>query len=159
VVRIYLSGVGDTDHQLAQKLVQNPPAQQLGVQDVVALLQAVVQGWVVAKARTRKAPWRAGRITTCLCSLPAAQQLTSADVLPLLRTTVAACKAEDDILRNMCRLPAAQQLTVSEVVGLLQADAAGADARCAGVLCALPAVQQLGSSAVQQLMHGLGAPP
>jgi hypothetical protein len=54
-----------------------------------------------------------------LCSLPAAQQLTSAEALQLLKVAVA--RGYDDLWAALCRLPAAQHLGCSDVMQLLQA--------------------------------------
>jgi hypothetical protein len=68
-------------HHLLEQL---PATQQLGVQDVAALLQTAVQS----------CGGYAGIFVQDLCSLPAAQQLACGELLQLLQMAVAACDTD-----------------------------------------------------------------
>jgi hypothetical protein len=158
LVKLSLSADGESGEMnaLVRLLVRiAPAARQLGVQDVAALLKAVVQRREVeARAPERDAiaaRWRADGMVDILCSLPAAQQLTCDNVMPLLQTLVAAC--EPTIVHQLCSLPATQQLTAADVMLLLQADAENDDALCVGDFSVLPAAQQLNRDDVMALLH------
>jgi hypothetical protein len=89
-----------------------------------------------------------------LSRLPAAQQLTSADALQLLKAA-GKRKDEHDLWAPLCKLPAAQQLERRDVMQLLQAGLGPYErhADCVSELCGLPAAQQLSSDDVLQLLR------
>ncbi|KAF6259810.1 hypothetical protein COO60DRAFT_1511392 [Scenedesmus sp. NREL 46B-D3] len=87
---------------------------------------------------------------TSLCGLPAAQHLSTEQVLQPLEVVVphnARCT------KALCQLPAAQQLSSEAVAQLLQAAVKARSLQCFEVLSSLAAAQQLSIKSVVQLLE------
>jgi hypothetical protein len=123
LVEVLHAAVRSREHiaRYAQPLFKLPNAQQLGVPVVLELLRAAVGTGVdpMMLDGLSKKP-------NMVCSLPAAQQLPSGDVVRLL---LAAVEARDtQMVCALLHLPAAQQLSDGDVMRVLRAAEQNADA-------------------------------